>query len=721
MRPQLTKQTDVLGRPIYTDEQMHTYLVGFQRMFAEDARRGLTTLDATGGGVRKQHAEPVDLGETLARYGVAGTGAMVERALSRPDGSDRSAARSRAVKERLSGLIRDVRLIARRSRETAGHLRDMADHHADQARVNRLIGKVEAIRDEVTALAPAFGMVERLNQTGTLNRTKADRKIYIENDQDPMAVQRAQIERDLTNVTWLGDAADQLAEILSESLGVMEGKPRRTRPPAAAAAGPDNSAAASAERVWGVVSLRPGFSGLGMAPAGAWMGADPLVSTVARLLKSRMLEGVAVVCDDGGEARRRLGPLADSPRVRVLDGRAWSGAPASALRAARALCPHSWRGGLAGWTVYDEALDAPGAQWACERLGATAALIAGEDWTLIDPALCDALVARYRESPETHRMTFCQAGAGLCGIVMARSLLADLARTQARGGVWATVGGLLSYLPHAPTSDVIAKPSCVTISPAVRDALVRCIPDTASRGAWLERAIVNAGLDAGAAGAEDVARVLESHARAERPACPSVVRWELGGPTPAAAQMHGAAVEVLAHDAPMDVIAAGVEYARRAGAGAVHVRVDLDREGDDLSVLLSPGVDTVSVDLYADDAWTYARLTGRDEGGLARAQANVARLMAGRRGVDGEGVPTAFASATPWIVPRITRRDEVYEQIEGWYVRWLMACRCAIIDALPAPVEGARITPLTLPGLAARRASLDTAEYRAGVLEGAAR
>ena len=55
-RPHLHKTVDVHGRSIYTDAQMRTYLQQFEADFAAAARDGVDIVDATGGGVAKQHA-----------------------------------------------------------------------------------------------------------------------------------------------------------------------------------------------------------------------------------------------------------------------------------------------------------------------------------------------------------------------------------------------------------------------------------------------------------------------------------------------------------------------------------------------------------------------------------------------------------------------------------------------------------------------------------------
>jgi hypothetical protein len=81
-----------------------------------------------------------------------------------------------------------------------------------------------------------------------------------------------------------------------------------------------------------------------------------------------------------------------------------------------------------------------------------------------------------------------------------------------------------------------------------------------------------------------------------------------------------------------------------------------------------------------------------------RARGNLAALLE-RRG----GIPSTDGLAVPWIVPRMTRCDAVYEEIEAFYDRWLLAAGAAVIDPLPASRPGERIDPLPPPPAVARR------------------
>ena len=64
-----------------------------------------------------------------------------------------------------------------------------------------------------------------------------------------------------------------------------------------------------------------------------------------------------------------------------------------------------------------------------------------------------------------------------------------------------------------------------------------------------------------------------------------------------------------------------------------------------------------------------------------------------------------YASGLPgrWIVPRLTRRDEVYDQIEGFVDRAIMLTGAAVLDPLPAPIPGERIAPFPVPSSALDR------------------
>ncbi|MBC7833985.1 MAG: motility associated factor glycosyltransferase family protein, partial [Phycisphaerales bacterium] len=233
----LRKSVDVLGRAIYTDEQMHTYLMQFQRDFGADVGRGLRVIDCTEGGVAKQHTVAMGLGEFLEE--VREKKEEVEREGSEERevpggqreerigiGEERAGAdaaeRLARVRERVRRVRAEVGEIVELSERGAGLVREMLEHHEDQGRVNRLIGKVDELSARALSLEPAFGLSQRLNQAGSFNRVRADRSLGLEQNLTPMQRQRRQLERDEANLRSLETAAAALGEILDAATERLE-------------------------------------------------------------------------------------------------------------------------------------------------------------------------------------------------------------------------------------------------------------------------------------------------------------------------------------------------------------------------------------------------------------------------------------------------------------------------------------------------------------------
>jgi hypothetical protein len=56
-----------------------------------------------------------------------------------------------------------------------------------------------------------------------------------------------------------------------------------------------------------------------------------------------------------------------------------------------------------------------------------------------------------------------------------------------------------------------------------------------------------------------------------------------------------------------------------------------------------------------------------------------------------------------WIVPRLTRCDETYGDIEGFCDRWLLTLGACAIDALEVERASDRIAPLPVPAITSER------------------
>ena len=101
-RPNLYRKEDHQGRLIYSDAQLTTYLQQFEREFMQQEKAGLRVIDATEGGVRKQHTTIMSLREALDAY------AQEELPPLRVPDSRTSPDRMRSAEKRLDSVRRDV-------------------------------------------------------------------------------------------------------------------------------------------------------------------------------------------------------------------------------------------------------------------------------------------------------------------------------------------------------------------------------------------------------------------------------------------------------------------------------------------------------------------------------------------------------------------------------------------------------------------------------------
>ncbi|MCA9291124.1 MAG: hypothetical protein KDA25_08345, partial [Phycisphaerales bacterium] len=125
-----------------------------------------------------------------------------------------------------------------------------------------------------------------------------------------------------------------------------------------------------------------------------------------------------------------------------------------------------------------------------------------------------------------------------------------------------------------------------------------------------------------------------------------------------------------------------VALARDAGIGGVHIRTTLDVEPPVVDRLAACAPDVVSIDLHADRGATAAAMFGTDH--LGRLIDNIVRLQGGRRRFS---PGDSLALGLPWIVPRIVRCDETYEDIDTFFDRWQHLFGAAVIEGTP-PYEG---------------------------------
>ena len=212
MRGNLRRAEDVHGRPIFTDEQMSTYLGQFERDFDEAKQAGLTVIDATEGGMPKQHTELSTLKDALDRYATRPV-----PALPVPDGG---LSRERLSKLRglLDGRIDRVKELKRVTLDTSKLLKRLRQHQQNPKKAGKLFEQVQKNTARVNGeLKEAFELVSSVNTVGTFRRERADRGIHHTAHADDFERQLAQIERDLDNMDFIDQACDEALAIFNEA------------------------------------------------------------------------------------------------------------------------------------------------------------------------------------------------------------------------------------------------------------------------------------------------------------------------------------------------------------------------------------------------------------------------------------------------------------------------------------------------------------------------
>ena len=205
----LRRIPDYQGNPMYTEERLYTYLQQFERDFLRSDR---TIIDATEGGAGKRGSTVMPFAQAIAAH-------CTESFLV--DLTDHPGNREPRAGECADSLRKrrdEASAIERISGETLPLLEEIRDHVEDQARVNRAIAKLDALRGKMNELGPTYDLVTELTQRSQLDRFEADRRIKMAR-LDPAERQRRQVTRDIANVQGVLDAAKRFQDLMDEVIG----------------------------------------------------------------------------------------------------------------------------------------------------------------------------------------------------------------------------------------------------------------------------------------------------------------------------------------------------------------------------------------------------------------------------------------------------------------------------------------------------------------------
>ncbi len=647
---------------------------------------------------------------------------------------------------RIQEVLTQLRMIEQSSEETIKLNKEAQALVGSPEQVDRRILSMHAIRDRVLAQQPAFDMVNFFNQRGGLNRFKVDREIKLLTGLSPEEKMAKQLERDAHNVAWIRESASEVSELLSRALGVIEG----TASPMTRDEFADEEPSVSVEtqkesaepstlrrRVEAVI-----FADTEIGPLGnprdlnlpIYQELNALQLTVARLGNAAEIDGVTIITPQVDVVESMI-PDETRGSVRVVSvDQDLLRSRIQSIGAARAASSECWRGSIGSLGCYDEGFVPSALVRVMDEFGIDAAAIVGPDWAMVDPVLVDRIVARHRALPEQCHVPFSQAIPGIGCSVLDRGAVEALCKASEVSSTFGSIGAMFGYIPVAPQGDPIASPLCVGVDPAIRDAGVRAVADSpARRGAM--SALFN-GLGDSLGSMDSSALILGYARELERLESRAPCRIELelttdrktGGVWGAMHDCQSASEEITLDQATdlfqealslrpeCSLLLAGrgdplartdamsfVAHAKELGFSSVELRTDLFDDAHTPEQIVGSGVDVVSVDVLANTNTVYAEMTGSDsfESFLDRMQ-----TLFNARSPIPEHMPA------PWIVPRITRSDASYSDIQGFYDRWLTVCGCAIIDPNPKTGPEDRIQPLPVPKGRARLMERDTLRIR---------
>lgn len=356
----------------------------------------------------------------------------------------------------------------------------------------------------------------------------------------------------------------------------------------------------------------------------------------------------------------------------------------------------SWRGGLAGTTVYDEFVHPWLLEALARRENADAVIDVPAAAPLLDPGLLDNLIEYYQKKHEETRIGLVQSAPGLSAIIYQPEMLRGLA------GIAQPPGRAMAYRPDEPQNDIIHQPCWLATDATIAHAWGRCMADTATAMDRLNRILSEVGTSdpAKTPDAMAISRWLLAQRHVAAGPLPVEVEVEITTRDPlpdSSLRPHGPALERHA-DMSFDlfrgiiddlarcddrlIIFGGfgdpllhpqwpefVDYARKQGILGIALRtpaVNLDAECIDK--LIASDLDVLNVLLDAATPETYHTLHNFD--GFDQVIANIERLC---------DVQQHRQSPRPLIVCEMVKVRETMDEIEDFYDRWMRKTGSAVI------------------------------------------
>jgi MoaA/NifB/PqqE/SkfB family radical SAM enzyme len=417
-------------------------------------------------------------------------------------------------------------------------------------------------------------------------------------------------------------------------------------------------------------------------------GEAPVAWTLFRLARCPAVSKIVILCwDDQAPA---VAPIAAEQGVEFIARSARTPLPhLDSVTAARRWAD-GWRGGLLWTCEFDRGFHGPWIAEIAQQSSADALLLVDPSAALVDPTLIAALIKHAASQPDVD-FFFSQAAPGLSGVLLRKSLAAQLAAGDSHPGT------LLGYLPDLPLRDAISAPSCAPVPTPVARTRHRFTFDSQRQIDRISRGTTHLNGELIATEAQRLVSLLDASAdastlprevilelttrRASRPIhCPAthhpIDRSDLSADTA------NLLFEELKIADDLRLVFAGVgdpllhpdlfsiiDNARRAGIHAIAIETDLI--GVDASViqrLADSPVDVISLNLPAVSQTMYQTMMGVD--GLKSVMENLSKLISRRQ---------SNRRGTPLVAPTFVKTGKNLAEMEAWYDHWLRTLGCAVI------------------------------------------
>lgn len=212
-RPILRRVEDWEGKGMYTEERLFAYLQQFERDFSISPAK---IIDATEGGVRKRGAEGMTLRDAMERFC---RNRRIDCELEIANRQSQIVGPVASLEKRL----KEAKEIERVGRETVPLLEEVRDHLEETGRVNRLIARIDGLRQKMIELNDTYMLVTQLTQKTELERFRRDFEVSA-SKATGTDKQRKQVERDIANVRGVIEAAGEFGKLMEEVIEQLKGE-----------------------------------------------------------------------------------------------------------------------------------------------------------------------------------------------------------------------------------------------------------------------------------------------------------------------------------------------------------------------------------------------------------------------------------------------------------------------------------------------------------------